>query len=64
MFAVAWLARKLGPVIAGLLAQLAREILRHPLAERERVARDLLRVAEMRGKSLAFDATMKKIPHA
>jgi len=28
MLALVWLARKLGPVIAGLLAELAREILK------------------------------------
>jgi len=59
MLALVWLARKLGPVIAGLLAELAREILKHPRVERERVARDLLRVAEMRAKVLSFDDLMK-----
>jgi len=61
MLALAWFARKLGPVIAELLAKVAQEILRHPAEDRTRVALDLLRLAEMRAKVIGFDEMMAKI---
>lgn len=61
MLQLAWFARKLGPVIAELLAKIAQELLRHPEEDRARVARDLVRLAEMRSKVIAFDEMMAKI---
>jgi len=58
MFEVVWLLRKLGPVIGALVVQMVRALVKVPRADREYVARDLLRVAEMQAKILGFDRAM------
>jgi len=58
MFEIVWLLRKLGPVIATLLVQVVKEVVKVPRADREYVARDLLRIAEMQAKVLGFDRAM------
>jgi len=58
MFEVIWMLRKLGPVIGALVVQMVRELVKVPRADREYVARDLLRIAEMQSKVLGFDRAM------
>jgi len=58
MLEVIWMLRKLGPVIGALVVQLVRELVKVPRADREYVARDLLRIAEMQAKVLGFDRAM------
>jgi len=58
MFEIVWLLRKLGPVIGALVVQMVRALVKVPRADREYVARDLLRIAEMQSKVLGFDRAM------
>lgn len=56
-----WLARKLGPDVVKLLVQTVEELLTRPATDREAIASDMLRLAEIHSKVLSFDAMMARI---
>lgn len=58
---LAWLARKLGPDVVKLLVRAASELLKRPAADREAIAFDMARLAEIHSKVLSFDAMMAQI---
>jgi len=56
-----WLARKLGPDVVKLLVQAVTELLKRPAEDREAIAFDMIRLAEIHSKVLSFDAMMAQI---
>ena len=56
-----WLARKLGPDVVKLLVQAVTELLKRPAEDREAIAFDMLRLAEIHSKVLSFDKMMAQI---
>ncbi len=58
---LAWLAQKLGPDVVALLVRAASELLKRPAADREAIAFDMARLAEIHSKEIGFDEMMSRI---
>lgn len=58
---LAWLAQKLGPDVVKLLVRALAELLKRAPEDREAIAFDMARLAEIHSKVLSFDAMLKQI---